>query len=129
MTKPNLVTGSLYTPAWDQYVDFTANISNGSSTISSISNVNLLYVGLVLSNAHFSAGTTVVSVNYIAGSAVLSSNSDATLTGETFSVVFQNGQYYLTDASFYNINGTYNNLNITNGFQIVNQATAPGVGL
>ena len=128
MSKPNLITGSIYTPSWDQYADFTANISNGSPTITSVSNINLLYPGLTISNANFTAGTYVVSVNYGANSALLSSNSAATLTGDLINIVFQDGQYYIASANFYNINGSYSNSDVIPGFQIINQATDPNIG-
>ena len=125
MARPNLITGQILIPTFDQSfaVNPTANVSFGSSNINSISNGSLLYPGLEISNPNFPSGTTVVSINYGANTAVLSNNATGSATGTTLTVVFSDGFYYCSGATFQDVNGVYNNSNITEGFQIVNQAT------
>ena len=80
MARPNLITGQITIPGFSQYiaVNPTANTSLGNPNISSITNVDLLYPGLEIDNANFPSGTTIVSVNYGANSAVLSNNATGT---------------------------------------------------
>ena len=125
MARPNLITGQVTIPAFQQYISVnpTANISSGSPNINGITNSNLLYVGLEISNANFPAGTTVLSVNYGANTAVLSNNSTGTATGTTLTVVFPDGFYYCPGSTYIDINGQYNNSDIQEEFQIVNVAS------
>ena len=114
MARPNLITGQITIPIFDQSVGTnpTGNVSSGSPNISAITNSNLLYVGLEISNANFPGGTTVVSINYGANTAVLSNNAAGTATGTTLTVVFPDGLYFCQDATFIDANGIYNNSNI-----------------
>ena len=125
MARPNLITGQVTIPAFQQYISVnpTANISSGSPNINGITNSNLLYVGLEISNANFPAGTTVLSVDYGANTAVLSNNSTGTATGTTLTVVFPDGFYYCPGSTYIDINGQYNNSDIQEEFQIVNVAS------
>ena len=125
MARPNLITGQVTIPAFQQYISVnpTANISSGSPNINGITNSNLLYVGLEISNANFPAGTTVLSVNYGANTAVLSNNSTGTATGTTLTVVFPDGFYYCPGSTYIDINGQYNNSDIQEEFQILNVAS------
>jgi hypothetical protein len=130
VAKSNLITGIVQITSFDQYltgptgaaVNCTANVSTGSPNISAITNGNFLYVGLEISNANFPGGTTVVSINYGANTAVLSNNATGTATGTTLTVVFPDGLYFCPSNIFSDINGSYNNTNITEGFQIINNA-------
>jgi len=125
VARPNLITGQVTIPAFQQYISVnpTANISSGSPNINGITNSNLLYVGLEISNANFPAGTTVLSVDYGANTAVLSNNSTGTATGTTLTVVFPDGFYYCPGSTYIDINGQYNNSDIQEEFQIVNVAS------
>jgi len=125
VARPNLITGQVTIPAFQQYISVnpTANISSGSPNINGITNSNLLYFGLEISNANFPAGTTVLSVNYGANTAVLSNNSTGTATGTTLTVVFSDGFYYCPGSTYIDINGQYNNSDIQEEFQILNVAS------
>ena len=125
MARPNLITGQITIPSFQQSVGTnpTANLTSGSPNITNITNDNLLYPGLEISNANFPGGTTVVSVNYGANTAVLSNNATGTATGTTLTIVFADGQYFCAGANFLDVNGQYSNNDIEVGFQIVNQAT------
>ena len=125
MAKPNLITGKITIPAFQQYTNSnpTADLNSGSPNISNITDVTLLYPGLEITNSNLPSGTTVVSVNYGAQTAVLSNNATATSTGENLVIQFPDGLYYCPDSTFTDINGVFFNYDITVGFQIVNQAT------
>ena len=113
MARPNLITGQITIPIFDQSVGTnpTANVASGSASITNITNDNLLYPGLEISNANFPGGTTVVSVNYGANTAVLSNNATGTATGTSLVIVFNDGEYFCSNAAFIDVNGVYNNSN------------------
>ena len=128
MARPNLITGQITIPSFQQSVGTnpTANLTSGSPNITNITNDDLLYVGLKVTNANLPANTTVVSVNYGANTAVLSNPATGTATGTTLTIVFADGQYFCSGATFIDVNGQYSNTDIEVGFQIVNQATDAG---
>ena len=125
MARTNLITGQITIPAFQQYiaVNPTANVSSGSPNISNITSTKLLYPGLGITNANFPSGTTVVSVDYGANTAVLSNNATGSATGTTLTIVFTDGFYYCPGSTYVEVNGSYYNSDITEGFQIVNLAT------
>ena len=114
MARPNLVTGQVFIPSFNDYlsVNPTADLSSGSPNITNITDVDLLYPGLVISNALLPAGTTVLSVDYPGNSAVLSQNSSGGSAGTTLNVVFPSGFYHCPVSLFSDANGIYNNNDI-----------------
>jgi len=125
VARPNLITGQITVPAFQQYISTysTADVSFGSASISNITDENLLYPGLEISNINFPVGTTIVSINYGANTAVLSNTATGTATGTTLAVVFPDGLYYCPGSTYLDVNGQYSNADIEVGFQIVNLAT------
>jgi hypothetical protein len=125
VARPNLITGKITIPAFQQYTNTnpTADLTSGSPNISNITDVDLLYAGLEITNANLPASTTVVSVDYNANTAVLSQNATGNDTGGALVIQFPDGFYYCPGSTFFDINGVFFNTDVTEGFQIVNQAT------
>jgi hypothetical protein len=124
MATPNLITGKITIPAFQQYTNSnpTADLNSGSPNISNITDVTLLYPGLEITNANLPVSTTVISVDYGAQTAVLSQNATGNDTGGALVIQFPDGLYYCPGSTFADINGIFFNYDITAGFQIVNQS-------
>jgi hypothetical protein len=131
VARPNLITGKITIPAFQQNTNTnpTADLSSGSPNISNITDVDLLYAGLEITNANLPAITTVVSVDYNANTAVLSQNATGNATGGALVIQFPDGFYYCPESTFVDINGFFFNTDITEGFQIVNNATDINSGI
>jgi hypothetical protein len=131
VARPNLITGKITIPAFQQNTNTnpTADLSSGSPNISNITDVNLLYPGLEITNVNLPSGTTIVSVDDIAQTAVLSQNAIGTSIGGTLVIQFPDGFYYCPGSTFIDINGFFFNTDITEGFQIVNNAIDANSGV
>ena len=123
------ITGQLFIPEF-----FTTgptggagNVSNGSSVVTSVSNINLLIPGLTVTGTGIPPSTTVVSVNYGASSFVMSANGTANNTGVTISTSCGDGVFYC-EATYTEVNGVYSTADLSEGFLVTNSASDAGSG-